>query len=71
LKIFFLFFSLNILLLTGGCKNNNFVDKKYSNVFKPLDGTWQGKFYIYEDTLGRKQNSRIEEESQISDRRRD
>jgi len=55
LKIFFLFFSLNILLLNGGCTNNNFVDKKYSNVFKPLDGTWQGKFYIYEDTLGQKQ----------------
>ena len=25
-------------------------DHKYANVFKSLDGTWKGKFYIYEDS---------------------
>lgn len=25
-------------------------DKPYANVFQPLDGTWKGKFIIYEDT---------------------
>ena len=54
MKIYFLFFSLNIFLLIGGCTNDNVEDAKYSNVFKPLDGTWQGKFYIYEDTLGQR-----------------
>lgn len=33
------------------------VNSKYANIFKPLDGTWEGKFYIYEDTLGQKEGT--------------
>jgi len=49
-----LFFSLICFsLLSFGCSNNS-SNNKYANVFKPLDGTWQGKFYVYKDTLGQK-----------------
>lgn len=27
-------------------------DKKYENIFKPLDGTWRGQFIIFTDTRG-------------------
>jgi len=27
-------------------------DSVYANVFKPLDGTWEGKFLVYEDRRG-------------------
>lgn len=27
-------------------------DHKFADVFKPLDGNWQGEFFVYEDTLG-------------------
>ena len=30
-------------------------DEKFRDVYKPLDGEWQGKFYIYEDTRGQQQ----------------
>jgi len=29
-------------------------EDRLANVFKPWDGTWEGKFYIYEDTLGQR-----------------
>lgn len=29
-------------------------DEKYADVFKPLDGKWQGQFFIYVDTLGQR-----------------
>ncbi len=29
-------------------------DKKYAGVFAPLDGVWEGTFYIYEDSLGQR-----------------
>lgn len=30
-------------------------DYKYIDIFKPLDGQWQGEFLVYEDTLGQQQ----------------
>jgi hypothetical protein len=35
-------------------KNSDDKRKNLSNVFKPLDGTWQGKFFVYEDSLGQR-----------------
>ncbi|RMF60343.1 MAG: hypothetical protein D6748_04300 [Calditrichaeota bacterium] len=29
-------------------------DSLFTGVFSPLDGTWKGKFYIYQDTLGQR-----------------
>ena len=57
---------LTIAIIFSGCKTQkynqeNISDKqkseqsKYANIFKPLDGTWEGKFYIYEDTLGQRE----------------
>lgn len=33
---------------------NTAVDIPYMNVYQPLDGIWEGSFYIYEDTLGQR-----------------
>ena len=30
-------------------------DRKYEGVFAPLDGTWEGVFFIYEDSLGQRE----------------
>jgi len=30
-------------------------NSRLASIFKPLDGTWEGKFYIYEDTLGQRE----------------
>ena len=30
-------------------------DSKFSNVYRPLDGQWQGTFFILRDTLGQRQ----------------
>ncbi|GBD88210.1 hypothetical protein BMS3Abin03_02145 [bacterium BMS3Abin03] len=37
--------------LSGKQENEN---SKLAKVFKPWNGTWEGKFYIYEDTLGQR-----------------
>ena len=57
---------MTMTLLIAGCNyqkpgNKNTTGKQYdgnnelTNIFKPLDGTWEGKFYIYEDTLGQRE----------------
>ncbi len=48
--IIFLFFTAQVFI---SC-NNNKNPKNFANVFKPLDGMWEGNFYIYEDTLGQR-----------------
>lgn len=56
---------LSAALLFFGCnssdsdsKNNTAKknsEQKYANVFKPLDGQWQGEFKVYIDTLGQRE----------------
>ncbi len=63
--------NLLILLLTllAGCKTQQNTkvsapyepteaDQPFANVFKSLDGKWQGTFYVYRDTLGQRAKSR-------------
>ncbi len=47
------------VLLMIGCNSQKpeaeIIESRLANVFKPWDGTWEGKFYIYEDTLGQRE----------------
>lgn len=61
-KINFIVLQFLCFIVVYGCnsnKRNEQVIESFipvpTNVFKPLDGTWQGKFYIYEDTLGQRE----------------
>ena len=57
------FFSISLLLFCNACQSQVAIedittppvvtesDKKYANVYKLLDGEWQGIFYIYEDSI--------------------
>lgn len=38
-------------------KNSDYKQQYLSNVFKPLDGTWEGEFKIYIDTLGQQKGN--------------
>jgi hypothetical protein len=42
-------------------------DHKYADVFKPLDGTWKGKFEIYEDEARAKKGKRDLKKLTIND----
>lgn len=35
-----------------GCQGTSPQNDKYAYVFKPLDGRWKGKFYVYTDSTG-------------------
>lgn len=59
---------LIVALLITGCNSQKSKQKnvsgkqenensRYANIFKPLDGIWEGKFYIYEDTLGQREGN--------------
>ncbi|NIM11932.1 MAG: hypothetical protein GTO45_07435 [Candidatus Aminicenantes bacterium] len=51
-----LFYPLNTLTTANEGQHNS-KNQKYANVFKPLDGKWKGKFYVYKNTRGQqKQN---------------
>lgn len=51
-------FILLFIALISSCHSEQPGEKKeYANIFKPLDGTWKGKFYIYEDTLGQRKGT--------------
>jgi hypothetical protein len=58
-------FLIIVIALIIGCSSDDSNQRKltnlkventtdYANIFKLLDGTWQGKFYIYEDSLGQR-----------------
>lgn len=60
--------SFILVFLIIGCNSNKSNQKiisdtsikkntNYANIFKPLDGTWESKFYIYEDTLGQREGT--------------
>lgn len=46
---------LLILLFLVGCNQKQNNEKYYANVFLPLDGTWEGEFKVYIDTLGQRE----------------
>jgi len=61
----FLIFSIALII---GCTSDDSKQRKpsevqvekvidYSNIFKPLDGTWEGEFKIYIDTLGQRKGT--------------
>ena len=64
------YFLLIFLFCLFACKNQQSaqeavlyvpkeVDKPFANVFQALDGTWQGTFYVYSDTLGQQDQKRL------------
>jgi len=48
-------FFLSILFIFVSCHQKQNSEKVYANVFKPLDGTWEGEFKVYLDTLGQQE----------------
>ncbi|WP_337873434.1 hypothetical protein [Ignavibacterium sp.] len=52
MKLFF-FFCINLIIILSACSgNNNELNKNLADVFKPLDGTWQGEFKVFVDENG-------------------
>lgn len=41
------------------------LNEKYANVFKSLDGRWEGIFYVYEDTLGQREEPSLVQTREI------
>lgn len=45
---------------------DNILNEKYADVFKSLDGRWEGIFYVYEDTLGQRDEPSLVQTTEIS-----
>ncbi|MBK7381630.1 MAG: hypothetical protein IPJ03_22080 [Ignavibacteriales bacterium] len=54
MKILFLLILIAALIHNCADKDNS-SNKNLANVFKPLDGQWQGEFKVYIDTLGQRE----------------
>jgi hypothetical protein len=57
LKILFLLLAITLVFYFSCTDKDNSSDKNLANVFKPLDGTWEGEFKVFLDTSGQKKGT--------------